>query len=249
LLTDVQATHKTLFSPPLPPHKASCYMTLTPAGIDATIDATDISAQMSTACLQQSAQHSPLWLVEGAVNRLGKCHTHPQVAAIARMGMGTINKVFVSSSSQPNTGSPRQPGAYNLLWSAASPAAADSFLGPQESTQSSGNASPNSTNNVQPARPGAEASMIDWRKGAYAIRFQGSEFVTSKALAHCGAADGGVKVGSRYSGSAGIADVDAQLEPVQPVLGQTPVSGSSGSWWPQCGSPGLKRGQWKTVMR
>lgn len=134
------------------------------------------------------------------------------------MGMGTINKVFVSSNLQPDTDSSRQPGAYNLLWSAASPAAADSFLGSQESsTQCSGGVSPSNTKGVQPASQGAEVSMIDWRKGAYAIRFQGSEFVTSKALAHCGAADGGVKVGSRYSGSAGVADVDAQLEPVQPA--------------------------------
>jgi hypothetical protein len=132
--------------------------------------------------------------------------------------MGTINKVFVSSNSQPDTGSPRQPGAYNLLWSTASPAAADSFLGPHESSmQCSGDASLSNTKGVRPASQGAEVSMIDWRKGAYAIRFQGSEFVTSKALAHCGAADGGVKVGSRYSGSAGVADVDAQLEPVQPA--------------------------------
>ena len=143
---------------------------------------------------------------------------HSQVAAIARMGMGTINKVFVSSSTQPDAGSARQPGAYNLLWSVTSPAAADSFLGAQESsTRCSGDASSGDTGVVQPASQGAEVSMIDWRKGAYAMRFQGSEFVTSKALAHCGAADGGVKVGSRYSGSAGVADVDAQLEPVQPA--------------------------------
>jgi hypothetical protein len=142
-----------------------------------------------------------------------------QVAAIAQMGMGTINKVFVSSKAQPEREGVRQPGAFNLLWSGADPAAADGFLGPQESSaHCRGDAGLRNTSHGQPNSQQTQVSMIDWRKGAYAIRFKGSEFVTSKALAHGGAAVGsGVSAGSRYSGSAGVANVNALPEPVQPA--------------------------------
>lgn len=163
------------------------------------------------------------------------CHMHPQVAAIARMGMGTINKVFVGSDTQPDKGSTREPGAYNLLWSGADPAAVEDFLGPQES--SSGDSSLGDTGHLQPGSQKAGVSTADWRKGAYAIRFKGSEFVTSKALAHCGmTADGKSEAGSRYSGSAGVADVDAQPEAVQPPA-------SSGAVPVVVSSAGLETGQ------
>lgn len=129
------------------------------------------------------------------------------------MGMGTINKVFVVSTAQPEQQRGRQAGAYNLLWSEDDHETADSFLGQQCSRNSSGNGD---TGSGQPRGQQAANVNIDWRKGAYAIRFRGSEFVTSKALAHSDAAIGGdAKVGRRYSGSAGIADVHAQPEPVQ----------------------------------
>lgn len=135
--------------------------------------------------------------------------------------MGAINKVFMVSKMQPEQQKGRQAGAFNLLWRDANPEAADSFLGPQSShAQRTDQSSGGATSDGQACCRQPASADIDWRKGAYAIRFQGNEFVTSKALAHGGAAVGGdAKVGSRYSSSAGVADVHAQPDPVQPAAG------------------------------
>lgn len=143
------------------------------------------------------------------------------------MGMGTINKVFVVSQ-QPEQQKGRKSGAFNLLWAGADGEEPDGFLsapGIDRRVSNGGSGGGGSSDRSSDRSSAGNASCsttaecsLDWRKGAYAIRFKGSEFVTTKCLANGGAAvSGDAKVGGRFSGSAGVADVHAQPEPMQPA--------------------------------
>ncbi len=133
---------------------------------------------------------------------------------IARMKIGVINKIFLASEREQQEA--HKAGAFNLLWSVPDYKAADGCLGEQQpSTADGASGGGGGQPGNHPAGQSAGGGGIAWQKGAYAIRFKGSEFVTTKALAHGGATGSGDAKRSRYDGTAGRSDVNAAMEPFQ----------------------------------
>lgn len=141
------------------------------------------------------------------------------------MQIGVINKIFLTSQPREQQQEPCKAGAFNLLWSVAD-SEADSCLGEHQPSSTSGATSGSNSGNIGRGGDGdgghtvdtsgtVGSGGIDWRKGAYAVRFKGSEFVTTKALAHGGATGSGDAKSSRYDKRAGRSDVDAAMEPFQ----------------------------------